>query len=94
MTTKQENHVLLEEHPMLWIAGSTSGIQYKIVNESGDWTSHKPTDESQTGKGGDRWNCLTQALHNSEEFQINYMRKNGVQRINIILKSIIKNIIN
>ena len=52
--------------------GRLSGIQYREVNPTGDWTQYLPTDERQSGKFFDTMACVSFSALNVIETQINY----------------------
>ena len=53
-------------------------IVYQILNPSMDWSDYLPSDENQSGGGGDAFNCVSQSLTNSLETQLNFLLAKGL----------------
>lgn len=75
-----QNTGVLFVNPFLtdWIAGVASGITYKELLPSGDWSPYRPTDEAQFRRGFfDTMSCVTYAGLNSVEEQCNFLMASG-----------------
>lgn len=56
-----------------YVAGGISGIEYRVVLPTGNWTSYRSRDEQQQGVYFDSKSCVTFSALNSIEMQINRM---------------------
>lgn len=59
-----------------WRVGGETGIEYKVVLPTGDWTPYLPAGEKQSGNI-DSMSCVTFAALNSLETQIKYLLVNN-----------------
>lgn len=65
-----------------FVAGGETGIIYKEILPTGDWTPYLPTPERQAGKFFDTMACVTFSALNSLEAQIERMRATTLSESN------------
>ena len=58
--------------------GGVSGIEYKVVNPSGDWADYLPTDEQQSWGWGDSFGCVSFSANNCIETILNHQIATGI----------------
>lgn len=80
--------VIIEKRDTDFIVGDASGVEYKIVNESGDWEKYLPSNETQGARNGDTAGCVTFSALNVCESSLNFMLHTGKLRDDIIQASI------
>jgi hypothetical protein len=72
----------IPEHDDLWIAGkggkNLSGIDYEVVNESGDWSKYAQKDETQKPFNVDWMDCTCEGLMECIGMQVNFFIENGI----------------
>ena len=74
---KNTGFISAPPEPADFIAGTVSGIPYEMKNAAGDWVDDLPTDEVQSGGGGDAQNCVSQSADNVLETQLNRFLRLG-----------------
>lgn len=64
--------------PRDWIAGGISGIQYTVLNDSGDWSKYITAHENQRNQYFDTMGCVTWSSGNSLEAIMNLRIAKGL----------------